>query len=113
MIILLRVVLLMVSKESIQLDALFKVFHCFHAPDLFEEIKVAVDINTGSDKSVPVDALKLNVGIVLLKLKVYCFVEVDIGSLDCMHILSGHLKLIEIEILGEHLHLLRIVNFII
>ena len=53
----------------------------------------------------PVDALELDVGVVLLELEVDSLEEVNVWSLDCVHILFGQFKLIEVEILWKHLHI--------
>jgi hypothetical protein len=103
-IVFLWVIFLVVGEKCIELDALLEVLYGLHAPDLLEEVEVAVDVDAGPDKSVPVDALQLDVGIVLLELEVDGLVEVDVGALDRVHVLSGHLELVEVEILGEHLH---------
>ena len=50
------------------------------------------------------DTLQLDVSIVLLKLEVDSLVEVDVGTLNCVHVHARHLKLVEIKILWEHLH---------
>jgi len=47
-----------------------------------------VNVDASSDESVPVDALQLDVGVVLLELEVDCLEEVNIWSLDSVHILS-------------------------
>lgn len=78
----------MVSEESIELDALFEVFCCFNASDLFQEIKVTIHIHTGSDQSVPVDTLKLDVRIILLELEVNSLVEIDVWALNGVQVLS-------------------------
>ena len=83
---------------------MFEVFDGLHAADLFQEIEVAVDIHAGSDQSVPVDTLQLDVGIVLLELEVNGLVEVYVGTLDGVHVHARHLKLVEVKILWEHLH---------
>ena len=67
-VVLVGVVFLMVGKEIIELDALSEVLVCFHASDVLEEIEVAMHINASSDKSVPVNALQLKIGVVLLEL---------------------------------------------
>ena len=87
-IVLLREVFLVVSEESIELNALLEVFYSLHASDLLQEIEVSVYVNTGSDQSVPVDALNLNVGVILLEFEVNGLVEVDVWSLDSVHVLS-------------------------
>jgi hypothetical protein len=94
-----------VSEESIKLDALLEVLHSFHASDLLQEVEVSVHVNACADESVPVNALDSDVGIVLLELEVHSLEEVDVGTLDSVHVLTGHLKLIEIKVLWEHLHL--------
>ena len=53
----------------------------------------------------PVDALKLNVGIVDLEVELECLVEVNVGTFDGVHIFTGCLKLVEVEVFGENLHL--------
>lgn len=105
MVVLLREVLLVVSEEGIELDALFEVLYGFEAADVLEEIEVAVCVYARADKSVPVDALQLDVRVVLLEREVKRLAEVDVGTLDSVHILASHLKLVEIEIFGEDLHL--------
>ena len=95
----------MVSEERIELDALFEVFYGFKAADVLEEVEVAVGVHASANQSVPVDALQLDVGIVLLELEVKRLAEVDVGALDCVHVLASHLKLVEIEVFWENLHL--------
>ena len=56
----------------------------------------------------PVDTLKFDIGIVFLELEINGLVEVNVRSLDCVHVLSGHFKLVEIKVLWEHLHILLI-----
>jgi hypothetical protein len=82
----LREILLVVSEEGVELDTLFEVFNSLHASNLLKEIKVAVNINAGSDESVPVHALNPNVGIVLLELEVNGLIEVDVGTLNGVHV---------------------------
>ena len=94
----------MVSEESVQLDALLEVFDGLHASDLLQEVEVTIHINACPDESVPVNALNSNVGIVLLELEVHSLEEVDVGALDCVHVLFRHLKLVEVKVLGEDLH---------
>ena len=45
-------------------------------------------VDASSDESVPVDALQLDVGVILLELEVHSLEEVNIWSLDSVHILS-------------------------
>ena len=101
----LREVLLVVGEEGVELNTLFEVLDSFHASDLFEEVEVSVDVNAGADESVPVDALELDVGVVFLELEVDGLVEVDVGSLDGVHVFAGHLELVEVEVLREHFHI--------
>ena len=75
------------------------------ASDLAEELEVAVVVDLGSDDSVPLDSLELDVGGVLLELEIgQSFVEVDVGPLQGVHVLAGHLELIEVVVLGENFH---------
>ena len=100
------VILLVISKESIELDALFEIFDSFKASDVFEVLEITEGVNAGSDESMPVDALELHVGVVLLELDtVQGLLEVNIWSLDGVHVFTGHFELVEIEVLGEYLHI--------
>ena len=103
-VILVWIVLLVVGEETIELYALLEVLDGLHASDVLEEIEVAMHINASSDKSMPVNALQLDVSIVLLELELHCLSEVNVWSLDCMHVFSCHLKLIEIEVFWKNLH---------
>ena len=94
----------MIGEEGVELHALLEVLNSFCAPDLLKEIEVTINVDAGADKSVPVDALQLDVGVVLLKLEVDRLEEVDVGTFDRVHVLSSHLELVEIKVLGEHLH---------
>ena len=105
MVVLLREVLFVISEEGIELDALFEVLYGFEAADVLEEVEVAVGVDAGTDQSVPVDALELNVGVVLLEGEVKRLAEVDVRTLDGVHVLASHLKLVEVEVFGENLHL--------
>lgn len=96
----------MISEESIKLNALFEVLHCFHASDLLQEIEVAIYINACSDKSMPMYTLNLNISVVFLELKVNGLVEINVRSLDCVHVLARHLELIKVEVLREDFHLI-------
>lgn len=98
-------IFLVVSEESVELDALLEVFDGFHASDLLQEVEVTIDVDASADQSVPVDALKSDVGIILLELEVNCLEEVNVRALDGVHVVARHLKLIEVEVLGEDLHL--------
>ena len=105
MVILVGIVFLVVSEESIELNALLEVLNGLHASDILEEVEVSVNVNASSDESVPVDTLELNVGIVLLEFEAHEVTKVNVWSLNCVHILSCHFKLVEIKVLGEHLHI--------
>ena len=108
-IVLLGVVFLVVSEERVELEALLEVLDGFEASDVLEEVEVTVSVNTSTDESVPVDALKLHVGVIFLEREVKSLAEVDVGSLDGVHVLTGGLKLVEIEVFGENLHIIFIV----
>lgn len=95
----------MVSEERVELNALFEVLHSFETADVLEEVEVAISVNARSDQSVPVDALKLDVGIVLLEREVERLAKVDVGTLDGVHIFASHFKLVEVEVFREDLHL--------
>ena len=112
----LRVIFLVVSEESIELNTLFEVLNSFHTSNLLKEIEVSVNIDASSNKSVPVHTLNLDVSVELLELEVNSLVEIDVWSLDCVHVLSSHFELIKIKILGEDLHLqylLLLINLIL
>ncbi len=105
MVVFIREVFLVVSEEGVQLDALLEVFDGFCASDLLQEIEVSVHVDASSNQSVPVHTLQLDVGVILLELEVDRLVEVDVWSLDGVEVLASHLKLIEIKILREDLHI--------
>ena len=98
----LRVVLLVIGEETVELDALFEVLRCLEAFDILEEFKVAVGVDASSDESMPVDTLQLNVGVVLLEVEIGG--EADVGALDGVHVLACHLKLVKVKVLREYLH---------
>ncbi len=105
MVVFLWEIFLVVSEECVKLDALLEVLDSLHASDLLQEVEVSVCVDACADEPVPVHALDSNVGIVLLELEVDSLEEVDVGTLDSVHILACHLKLVEIKVLWEHLHL--------
>lgn len=72
---------------------------------MLEHVEVAVNIDTGANKALPVNTLELDVGVVLLELELHSLVEVDIRPLNSMHILPGHLELREVVVFWEHLHI--------
>ena len=98
-------VFLVVIKETIKLYALLEVLNSLDTSNVLEEIEVAIAVDASSDKSMPVNALELDVRVVLLEFEVDGQTEVNIWSLDCVHVFTGHLKLGKIEVLWEHLHI--------
>ena len=104
MVVLLWEVFLVVSEEVIELNALSEVFDCFHAPDLFKEVEVSIHIDAGKDQSVPLHALELDIGVVLLELEVHSLVEVYVRPFDSVHVLSRHLELVEVKVLWKYFH---------
>ena len=98
------VVLLVVGEKAIQLNALLEILDSLHASNVFEEVEVSVNVDASSDQSVPVNALELQVGVVLIELEVQGLTKVDVLSLDRVHVLTSHLKLIEVEVFWKHLH---------
>ena len=105
MVILVWEVFLVVCEETIKLYALLEVLNSLDASNVLKKIEVAIAVDASSDKSMPVNALELDVGVILLEFEVDGETEVNIWSLDSVHIFTGHLKLVEIEVLGEHLHI--------
>ena len=59
------------------------------------------------------DALQLDVCIVFLEREVKRFTEIDIWTLNSVHVFICHLKLIEFEVLWEHLHFIKILLIIV
>ena len=110
MIVLVRIVLLVEGKERVELQALLEVLGRLQASNVFQHVEVAVRVRAGLDQAVPVHALQFHVRIVLLKAEVHRRVEADVWALDRVHVLTGHLKLAEVEVFGEHLHLDSIYN---
>ena len=108
-VVLVGVVLLVVGKEIIELDALSEVLVCLHASDVLEHVEVTVHVDARSNQSMPVNALKFNVCVILLEFELDRFTEVDIRSLDGVHVFSSHLELSEVEILWEYLHFYLII----
>ena len=95
----------MVSEESVQLNALLEVLNCLHASDLFQEIEISVNVDAGTDQSVPVNALDSKVSVILLELEVDGLEEVNVRALNCVHVIARHLELVEIKVLWKDLHL--------
>ena len=102
--VLVRVVLLVVGEEGVELEALLEVLGGLKAANVLEHIEVTVGVGACLDETVPVDALQTNVGIVLLEAEVHGGVEADVGPLDRVHVVTSHLELREVEVLREHLH---------
>ena len=57
MVILIWIVLLMISKETVKLNALSEVLNCLQTSDVLKEVEVSEDVDASSDKSMPVNAL--------------------------------------------------------
>lgn len=95
----------MVREKRIELVALLEVLHSFKTANVLEEVKVVVSVDAGTYESVPVNTLQLDVGVVFLEAKVQSFAEVDVGSFDCVHVLTRHFKLVEIEVLSKYFQL--------
>jgi hypothetical protein len=107
-VVLLREVFLVHGKEGVKLDALLKVRDCLKAADVLHEVKVAVSVNTCTDKSVPMDTLQFDVSVVLLETEVERLSEVDVGTFNGVHVFSCHFELGELEVLWEHLHFIKL-----
>jgi hypothetical protein len=103
-VVLLRVVFLVVGEEGVELDALLEVVDCLKTADVLHEVEVAVGVDARANESVPVHALQLNVGVVLLEGEVQCLAEVDVWSLDGVHVFTRHFELGELKVLGEDFH---------
>ena len=104
-VVLLWVVLFVVGKEGVERDTLLEVLDSLGAPDVLKELKVSEHVHASVQQSVPVHALKLQVCIVLLEGEVQSLVEVDVRSLDRVHVLSVHHELPVVEVLWENFHL--------
>ena len=105
MIIFMTEVFLVVSIERIQLERLSEVFCNLESSNLSKPLEVTILIDLSSQNSVPLDSLKLQVRRIFLELEICdCLVEIDVGSLDGVRVLSGHLELVEVEILWENFH---------
>jgi len=103
-VVLVGIIFLVVGKEIIELDALLEVFHSFEASDMLKVIEISEHIDACSDKSMPVNALNLDVRVILLELESNGLSEVDVWSLNSMHVFTCHFELVEIEVFWEHLH---------
>jgi|SanBayMetagenome_1026888.scaffolds.fasta_scaffold124921_1 hypothetical protein len=69
-VVLVRVVFLVPSEERVQFNALLEIIDGLEAADVLHEVEVAESVDACSDHSMPVDALQLDVGVVLLELEV-------------------------------------------
>ena len=98
----LRVVFLVIGEETVELDALLEVLRCLEALDILEEFEVAVGVDASSDESMPVDTLQLNVRVVFLEVEIGG--KADVRTLDGVHVLTCHLKLVKVKVLREYLH---------
>jgi len=103
-VVLVRVVLLVESEECVKLDALLEVLDGLEATDVLEELEITEGVHASADKSVPVNTLQLDVGVVLLEGEGQRLGEVDVRALDGVHVLATHLKLVEVEVFRENLH---------
>ena len=111
-IVLVRVVLLVVGKEGVELEALLEVLGGFEAADVLEHVEVAVGVCAGLNQTVPVHALQTDVCVVLLKAEVHGRAKADVRALDRVHVVTRHLELVEVEVFREHLHLNQMLLFI-
>ena len=102
----------MVGEDGVEAEALGEVLGGLEAADVLHEVEVAVSVDASPDHSVPVNALQLDVRIVLLELKVESLAKVDVWAFDGMEVFSGHLELSELEVLGEHFHFDYFNNYI-
>ena len=108
-VVLISIILLVIGKEPIELHALLEVLDGLHASDVLEEVEVSVNVDASSDKSVPVNALQLQVRVILVELEVQSLSEVNVWSLDSVHVFSGHLELIKVEVFWKHLHIINLI----
>jgi len=102
-------VLFVVSEVWVQLEALFEVLDGFKTADILKEVKVTIGVHAGTDQSVPVDALQLDIWVVNLKWEAQSLVEVDVGTLYGVHVFSCRFELVEVEVFGEHFHLNKLI----
>ena len=52
----------------------------------------------------PVDTLKFDICVVLLEGEIKSFAEVNVRSLNGVHVLTGHFELVKVEVLREDFH---------
>ena len=100
----LRVVFLVLGEECIQRYTLLEVLCCLKTLDIFQEFEVPISVHACSNYSLPVDALQLDIGVVLLEVEVQGRTEINVGALNRVHIITSHFKLIEVEVFWEDLH---------
>ena len=67
MIVLVRVVLLVVGEECVELEALLEILSGFEAANVLQHIEVAIGVDTSLDETVPVDTLQTNICVVFLE----------------------------------------------
>ena len=104
MVVFLRVVFLVLGEECIQRYALLEVLCCLKTLDILQEFEVPISVHACSNYSLPVDALQLDIGVVLLEVEVQGRTEINVGALNRVHIITSHFKLIEVEVFWEDLH---------
>ena len=98
------IVLLVVGEEIVEGKTLSEVLHGLKASDVVQHVEVAVGVDAASDKSVPMDALELDIGMVLLEFEVHEEGEVDVWALNTVLVLTGHDELVEVKHFREDLH---------
>ena len=90
-----------------------EVFIGFETADVFKHVEVSIGIDASSNKSLPMDALELDVGVILLELELHEESEVNVWALDGVLVLTGHDELVEIKHLWEDLHFFTIIKILI
>ncbi len=83
---------------------MLKVLGGLEAADVVQHVKVSVGVDAAPHESVPMHALQLDVGMVLLEVVVHEESEVDVWTLDAMLVLSRHHELVEVKHFRENLH---------
>ena len=107
MVVFVWIVLLVVGEEGVELEALLEVLGGLEATDVLQHVEVTVRVCAGLHETMPMDALQLDVGVVLLKGEVHVGTEANVRSLDGVHVFTSHLELVKVEVFGEHLHFLN------
>ena len=113
MVVFVWVVLLVVGKEGVELEALLEVLGGFEAADVLEHVEVTVGVCASLDQTVPVNTLQTDVCVVLLEAEVHGGTKADVGAFDGVHVVTRHLELVEVEVLREHFHLKSLLLYII